>query len=175
MLEDGEIVLRAFTEADVPAIVEACRDPEIPRWTRVPDDYTEEHARDFIAQTSESAGSFAITDRGTGEFLGAIGARALDMRVVDIGYWVAPWARGHGVATRALRLVARFAVHELGAGRVQLTTEPGNIASQRVAEKAGFRREGVLRSLLEIKGRRRDCVIFSLLPADLEESVLSSP
>jgi RimJ/RimL family protein N-acetyltransferase len=71
------------------------------------------------------------------------------------------------VATRALALVARHAFDELGADRVQLTTEPNNLASQRVAEKAGFTREGVLRSLLEFKGRRRDAVMFSLLPEDV--------
>ena len=68
------------------------------------------------------------------------------------------------MATLALELIARFAFTELGAARVQLRTEPDNVASQRVAEKAGFTREGVLRSLLEFKGRRRDAVMFSLLP-----------
>ena len=64
-------------------------------------------------------------------------------------------------------LVARFAFDELGAGRVQLTTELDNRGSQRVAEKAGFTREGVLRSYLDFKGRRRDAVMFSLLAEDL--------
>ena len=64
-------------------------------------------------------------------------------------------------------VVARHAVEELQVVRVQLTTDPLNVASQRVAEKAGFRREGILRSLHEIKGVRRDAVMFSLLPEDL--------
>jgi len=76
-------------------------------------------------------------------------------------------ARGRGVATRALRLIAAWAVEEIGAGRVQLYTDPANEASQRVAEKAGFRREGMLRSWTEIKGSRRDVVMYSLLPDDL--------
>jgi RimJ/RimL family protein N-acetyltransferase len=145
--------------------VAACRDPEIPRWTGVPSPYTEEDARTFLAQTEESA--FAITDRESGELLGAIGLREVDQQNAQIGYWVKREARGRGVATRALRLVSRYAINDLGAGRVQLFTEPENVPSQRVAEKAGFVREGVLRRYLNMKGTRRDGVVFSLLPGDL--------
>ncbi|MGH3012527.1 MAG: GNAT family N-acetyltransferase, partial [Gaiellaceae bacterium] len=108
-----------------------------------------------------------ILDRASGELLGGIGARVYEMAVVEIGYWVKAGARGGGAATRALGLLTRYAFDELGAGRVQLTTDPDNIGSQRVAEKAGFTRDGVLRSLLDFKGRRRDAVMFSLLPGDL--------
>jgi [ribosomal protein S5]-alanine N-acetyltransferase len=117
------------------------------------------------ASTEES--SFAIFDRGGGELLGGIGVRLYDAAVVEVGYWVKAEARGRGVATRALALIARFAIDELGAARVQLRTEPDNVASQRVAEKAGFIHEGVLRSLLHFKGRRRDAVMFSLVREDL--------
>jgi RimJ/RimL family protein N-acetyltransferase len=79
-------------------------------------------------------------------------------------------ARGRGVASRAVALLARFAFDQLGAARVQLLTESDNVASQRVAEKAGFTREGTLRSFLDFKGRRRDAVMFSLLPGDGEGS-----
>jgi RimJ/RimL family protein N-acetyltransferase len=165
-LEDEAIALRPFEENDAPALAAAIGDdPELDRWTRIPFPYTEDHAREFISSTEESA--FAILDRASGELLGGIGARVYDMAVVEIGYWVRAGVRGRGVATRALALVARHAFDELGADRVQLTTEPNNLASQRVAEKAGFTREGVLRSLLEFKGRRRDAVMFSLLPEDV--------
>jgi RimJ/RimL family protein N-acetyltransferase len=164
-LEDEVLVLRPFGEDDVAAIVEACQDEEIARWTRVPSPYTEEHAREFLRSTDEVA--YAIVDRAGGKLLGAIGARLLDEGVVDVGYWVKREARGHGVAPRALRLLARWAFEEQGAGRVHLVTEPGNHASQRVAEKAGFTREGILRSYLDFKGRRRDAVMYSLLPEEL--------
>jgi RimJ/RimL family protein N-acetyltransferase len=95
--------------------------------------------------------------------------RAGDEGVAELGYWVKAGARGRGVATRAVVLVARFAFDELGAARVQLVTEPDNVASQRVAEKAGFIREGTLRSFLSFKGRRRDAVMFSLLPGEGNE------
>jgi RimJ/RimL family protein N-acetyltransferase len=165
-LEDGEIALRPFTEADVPALAEALRsDPEIDRWTRIPSPYSEKDAREFIATTEEKA--FAIVDRRSGDVVGGIGARVHDEAVVEIGYWIRSGARGRGIATRALGLLARWAFEELGAGRVHLTTDPENTASQRVAEKAGFRREGVLRSFHDFKGRRRDAVMYSLLPDDV--------
>jgi RimJ/RimL family protein N-acetyltransferase len=75
-----------------------------------------------------------------------------------------PWA---GVATRALGLVSRWALVEREVGRFQLRAEPDNVASQRVAEKAGFVREGVMRAALEIKGTRRDVVMYSLVREDL--------
>ena len=67
-LEDGEILLRPFTEDDVPALTAACHDPEIPRWTRVPSPYTEEDALAFVSRAAE--GSFAIVEARTGELLG---------------------------------------------------------------------------------------------------------
>lgn len=86
---------------------------------------------------------------------------------MQVGYWVKREARGRGVATRALRLLSRWAFDELGARRVQLIAQPENLASQRVAEKAGFQREGLLRAYAELKGRRPDFHMYSLLPGDL--------
>ena len=98
---------------------------------------------------------------------GAIGLRLPAERVGDVGYWLASWARGRGVATRALRLLCAWAFDSLDLARIQLHTLPDNDASQRVAERAGFRREGLLRSWTEMKGRRVDLVMFSLLPGEL--------
>jgi RimJ/RimL family protein N-acetyltransferase len=164
-IQDDAIRLRPPSEDDIPAIVAACQDPEIARWTAVPSPYTEEDARTWLASEEETA--FVVVDRESGELLGAIGVQEVGQANAQVGYWVKREARGRGVATAALRLLARYAVEELGAGRVQLFTEPENIASQRVAEKAGFVREGVLRRYLNIKGQRRDGVVFSLLPEDL--------
>ena len=107
----------------------------------------------------------AIADHETGGLVGAI-----ELRLGEEGSigWVAPRVRGRGVATRALILLARWAVTEGGVERLVLTTHPENIASQRVAEKAGFVREGVLRSHLRFREGRRDSILFSLLPSDLD-------
>jgi RimJ/RimL family protein N-acetyltransferase len=80
---------------------------------------------------------------------------------------VGPAARGRGVATTALRLASRWALRDLGVARVQLATHVENTASQRVAERAGLRREGVLRSWEELRGTRIDLVMFSLVASDL--------
>jgi RimJ/RimL family protein N-acetyltransferase len=111
---------------------------------------------------------FAVADAETGELLGSIdmGVNSQGYRG-HIGYWVAAEARGKGVCTHALRLLARWALEELHLQRLELITDPDNVASQRVAERVGFRREGVLRAhLRHPDGRIRDSVMFSLLPGE---------
>jgi RimJ/RimL family protein N-acetyltransferase len=164
-LEDDVVLLRPFEQGDVPAIVAACQDPEIPRWTAVPSPYTEADARAWLESDEEE--TFAIVHKSTGELLGSIGVRYPGSGVGEVGYWVKRAARGGGVATRALALVARWALEERDLGRFQLRADVENEASQRVAEKAGFVREGVLRSELLLKGERRDVVMYSLVRDDL--------
>jgi RimJ/RimL family protein N-acetyltransferase len=164
-LADDELLLRTPTEDDVSAITAACQDPDIPRWTRVPSPYTEQNARDWLV--SEGEDRFLIVARETGELLGSVALRPDDDGVAEIGYWVKREARGRSVASRAVRLLSEWGLRERGLARISLITEPENVASQRVAEKAGYRREGLLRSWAELKGERRDFVMFSLLPEDL--------
>lgn len=175
-LTDGSLRLRPWRLEDVPRVAEICRDPEISRWTRVPSPYTEEHARSWIEQTirdwdrREGESAFAVTDGG--EVVGAIGLRLFEDEYTargSIGYWVAADARGRGVATDALRIVSRWALRQLGLPRVELVTDPENRASQRVAEKAGFRQEGLLRGYVRMRDGQRDCVMFSLLATELED------
>jgi RimJ/RimL family protein N-acetyltransferase len=91
----------------------------------------------------------------------------LDEARAAVGYWLAPDARGRGVATRTVRLLARWAFDHLAVARLELTCAPDNVAPQRVAERCGFVREGVLRSHLRFKGGRRDTMVFSLLSGEL--------
>ena len=63
----------------------------------------------------------------------------------EIGYWMAPWARGQGLATEAARAVAEWLLVTQGFQRLELRAAPGNVASVKVALNAGFHREGVLR------------------------------
>jgi RimJ/RimL family protein N-acetyltransferase len=177
-LTDGSLVLRPWRLEDVPRVARICSDPEISRWTRVPSPYTEEHARTWIEQTvrdwdsGQGEAAFAVTDT-SGEVVGAIGLRLLQEEYGvrgSIGYWVAAEARGRGVATDALKLASRWGFRQLGLQRLELVTDPANEASQRVAEKAGFRREGLLRSYLQLPNGRRDVVMFSLLAEELEDA-----
>jgi RimJ/RimL family protein N-acetyltransferase len=170
VLRDRDLELRPWTMDDVPAIVDACNDPEIQHWIpTVPRPYTEDDARAFVRGEVAGVGGqqFAITEDGC--VVGSIGIGVNErFRNGHIGYWCARGARGRGLTTRALRVLCRHALDELGLERLELITDPDNRASQRVAEKVGFRREGVLRShLLHPDGRRRDSVLFSLLPGEL--------
>lgn len=85
----------------------------------------------------------------------------------EIGYWVAPWGRGAGLAGRAASVLARWALLELGLERVEIRAAGGNIASQRAAESAGFTREGLLRNAGHTHAGRVDLVVHSLVRADL--------
>jgi RimJ/RimL family protein N-acetyltransferase len=169
-LRDGDLVLRPWTEDDVPALVEACNDPEIPRWIPViPVPYTEADGLAFVRGEVEGSPeySFAVIDDGS--LAGAIGMGLNSHRYRGhIGYWVAAWARGRGICSRALRLLCAWGLDELELQRLELITDPDNTASQRCAEKVGFRREGVMRAhLRHPDGRLRDSVLFSLLPGEL--------
>jgi RimJ/RimL family protein N-acetyltransferase len=165
------VTLRPPREDDAPAVVAACQDPEIPRWTSVPSPYGEEEARQFVSQVvhgDRMEMSLAVVDASDdAALLGMIGLRLPAPEVGELGYWLAAEARGRGVATRAVRLLCTWAFGELPLARMQLHTLPGNRASERVAERAGFTREGLLRSFAEIKGRRVDITMFSLLPSEL--------
>jgi RimJ/RimL family protein N-acetyltransferase len=119
-------------------------------------------------EAGEERRPFAIVDAETGRLLGSIDMRINAMGTGHIGYWIAADARDGGVCTAALRVLCRWGFDDLGLGRLELVTDPVNVASQRVAEKVGFQREGVLRShLVHRDGRRRDSVMFSLLPGEL--------
>jgi RimJ/RimL family protein N-acetyltransferase len=168
-----KVVLRQWRLEDVPAVAAACQDAEIARWLAfVPQPYTEDDARFYIRdclEAGEDRAPFAITDAETGAVIGSIDMRISRMRTGHIGYWLAAEARGRGLTTAALEALSRWVFEAHGLGRVELVTDPDNIASQRVAEKAGFTREGTLRSfLLNRDGSRRDGVLFSLLPEDLD-------
>src|SRR5712691_10727132 len=100
--------------ADVPAIVEACNDPEIQHWIPlIPRPYTKEDARAFVRGDVPRIGrqQFAITEGGL--LVGSIGMGVNESHTGHIGYWCAPQARGRGVTTRALRLLSYYAFSEL--------------------------------------------------------------
>lgn len=173
-LTDGIVGLRAMDESDVPAISAACQDPEIQRWTMVPSPYSERDARDWMraSRAEFDAGTglhtliVAASPAGVEEIVGAVGVSAIDpyTRRCQGGYWIAAAARGSGYAARALVLLAGFAFEALEVARIELWIEPANAASLRVAERAGFHREGLMRSFMPVSGVRRDMLMYALLP-----------
>lgn len=175
-LTDGTVVLRLPWDADAPAIAAACCDPEIARWIPVPVPYRLDDARAFIAFAAEGWSSgreptFVIADPESRALDGAIAIhrRPDEPGRAAVGYWLAPEARGRGVATRAVRLVVRWAFDvEPTLVRMELLTLVGNEASGRVALRAGFAREGVLRRYLPFREGLVDAVMFARIRDDPE-------
>ena len=152
-LTDGVIGLRALEERDVPAIVAACQDPEIPRWTRVPSPYTQDDAHAYIAIARADAAvgvglSLAIAD-GADAFIGTIGLMDVDraLGTAEIGYWTAATARGRGVTVRAIVLLRDWVVRELGLTTLDILPHRDNVPSRIVAERAGFPWTGELATI----------------------------
>lgn len=170
-LSDGVVSLRLLADSDLPHVVAAVRDPLIPRYTTIPDPYSEREARQW--QRSSAHGLALGTDLATvvvdavdGTLLGAVGLHGTGAASgrCSAGYWLAADARGRGLATRALRLLCEYAFAELAVARIELWIEPENSASVAVAERVGFEREGLLRSFMPIRDVRRDMLMYSLLP-----------
>jgi RimJ/RimL family protein N-acetyltransferase len=175
-ISDGVIRLRLLTDADLQAVVDAVQDPEISRWTKVPAPYGESEARQW--QRASSTGLAAGTDLTAvvvgaedDRLMGAVALHNLDPESgrCSAGYWVAAPERGRGVASTALRLLCDYAFAELKVNRIELWIDPDNAASQSVAERSGFTREGLLRSFRTVGDVSRDMLMYSLLPGDVQQ------
>jgi RimJ/RimL family protein N-acetyltransferase len=170
-LIDSPTALRPWRDSDIAGLVSACQDQEISRWTRVPWPYGESDARAYLMQRYDSmqAGTtapFAIVSAAEDQLvLGSISLMRLDWDHArgEVGYWLAREARGRGHVTRAVRLICTWGFQALRLERIDLLAATDNAASQRVAERAGFRREAVLRSYMTGRDGRQDMVVFSLL------------
>lgn len=173
-IEGAGLVLRPWEAGDVEDLCVACRDEEIQRWTTIPSPYGRADAEHFVldvapTQWRDGTGAhFAVLDAETGSLLGSAGLVAIEpaARRAEVGYWVAAGARRQGVAGRALSLLCRWAITTKEIERLALMADVGNVASRRVAERAGFHYEGLLRSYVLKGGRRRDQVLYSLLPEE---------
>jgi RimJ/RimL family protein N-acetyltransferase len=180
VLTDGAVTLRAWTIADADALA-ARLDGDAAVATfldLIPQPYTRDDALAYLAHCEESwrtgaNSSFAVLVEGIDQPVGSVGVHwreTIDDGVAEIGYWIAKVARSRGAATAGVRLAARWAfAAEPALERLQLRADVENAASNRVAEKAGFVREGVLRSSRwnARLGRRADFVVWSLLRAEV--------
>ena len=175
----GDILVRPLALTDEQSLFAAVREsiPEVSPWLGwCHENYSIEETRAFLrSRDDKSQGdewySFGVFDRNDGgRFLGGVGLNFINRvhQFGNLGYWVRTSAAGKGVASRASRLVAGFGFEELGLHRIEILAAVSNIASQRVAEKIGAAREGVLRKRLLIRGEPQDAVMFSLVPEDLQ-------
>ncbi|MDO5496157.1 MAG: bifunctional GNAT family N-acetyltransferase/nucleoside triphosphate pyrophosphohydrolase family protein [bacterium] len=174
-LTDGEITLSPATEADIAVITAACQDPAISRFTTVPSPYTEEHAREFVTryapqQWKNGGASWAIR-RGS-EFLGMVDLMVEAGRTeppwqAEIGYWVAPEARGTGALAHAIPLLLDFGFGTMNLRRINWFADVDNWPSWKAVWRHGFVREGIRRAYdLRETGEARDMWQASLLATD---------
>lgn len=170
-LDLGDLCLRPWRATDVEALVEACQDPEIARWVSIPQPYTAADARAFIEEAAAtwrdgSVAAFAIVAAETDELLGAVSRFGPEGHHASVGCWVRREARGRGVGTRSLRAVADWTFATTAVIRLDAYILVGNTASERMTQRAGFQREGVLRAWELIRGVPSDCVVYSRLRTD---------
>jgi RimJ/RimL family protein N-acetyltransferase len=171
-LADDQIRLEPLQQGHVPAFLDFVRDEEIQRFTLVPSDPDEAFVRGWIKRYEDgwrdaSRAGFAATDHA-GAVLGfaAIVQIDLEAREGEIGYLIAPAARGRGVARRAVSLLTNWGFDEVGLVRLELRIDVDNGASERVAERAGYRLDGILRSKHVKEGRRAHLGVWSRLRDD---------
>jgi ribosomal-protein-serine acetyltransferase len=174
--------IRAYEPEDAEALWEAAREsvgevfPWLP-WCHAQYSMAEavEWARSRAPLAAEGREyNFAIVG-ADGRFLGGCGLNQINdaHRFANLGYWVRSSATGHGVATEAVRQVAEFAFRETDLVRLEIVCAVGNDRSQRVAERAGAAREGVLRNRLLLHGRPVDAVLYSLVREEARGSGLA--
>jgi RimJ/RimL family protein N-acetyltransferase len=168
-LQDDIIRLVPLTPEHEPGVAALVEVEDVRRYTRVPSEPPAGFAGQWLARYEEgwrdgSRAGFAI-ETHEGEFLG-VGLFVQieeEGRQGEIGYVVGPAARGRGVATRALQLLTDWGFSQLGLKRIELWIDVANSGSERVAERAGYMLEGVLRSCWFKEDIRRDFGIWSRL------------
>ena len=167
-----DIRLEPLGESHLADVAEMLRDDDVLRYTRVPTPVPPGWERSWLeayedGRSDGTREAFAIVD-ADGAFLGLGLAFAIDRegRQLELGYVVAPRARGRGVATRALELLTEWAFRELDPLRIELWISTSNEPSKRVAERAGYRLEGLHRSVHFKQGIRDDFEVWSRLASD---------
>ena len=168
-----QVRLVPLGEEHLPGVAAMVADPDVVRFTRFPAPLpegfiTQWYARYRDGRADGTCGAFAIND-ADGEFLGLALAVHIDgqAREAELGYMLAPGARGRGAATQAVRQLSDWAFAAFGAQRLQLLISVDNKPSSRVAQRAGYRLDGVLRSMYVKEGVRSDTEVWSLLPSDV--------
>jgi RimJ/RimL family protein N-acetyltransferase len=170
-LRTDRLTLRPPDQDDAGDVFAAV-DPQVRRWLAWAVDYSPEKARRWCVREAYRDVSreinFVIVPDATRRLGGVIGISRADWEsgVAEVGYWLGPADRRRGYVTEALRAVAGHAFG-LGLSRLELLAAVGNLPSQRVAERTGFTREGVLRQARPVPGGRADMVVFGLLKGEL--------
>ena len=178
ILSDGYILLRRYHERDVndvyEAVCESCLDL-YPWFAWCHENFSLEEAEQFIKDQSSwweegEVYNFAITDQGRGTYFGGCVLNNINQgdRLANIAYWVrSGWAR-RGIATASVKLAANYGFEHLGLNRLEIVVAKENVASIRVAEKVGAKREGELRRRITVRDQVYDAFLYSLIPGDIK-------
>ena len=173
-LTDGVVVLDQMTPADIPRVVFGCTDAATQHWLPLPHPYSEADAEAFIGSRAHAAETgyeltFAVRGADDATLAGAIGLHRRGYHHEgDIGYWTAPDRRGRGWTSRAVRLLARYALTVVQVRRVEIMAAVGNVHSRGVAEGAGGVFEGIRRNGMPLP-QEGDAAVYSLLLGDVEK------
>jgi RimJ/RimL family protein N-acetyltransferase len=187
-ISTDRLVLRAFEEADIPDLAEMMNDELTTAWTTVPHPYTNAEARNWAtrlapAERTEGRGIvLAVAEIFTHRLVGCMHLMNTNWRTLatEIGYVIAPWARGEGYAAESVLAIGQWLFQDQKFERLELRIAAGNTASQQVAQKIGCVSEGVLRNAVIVRSRtedggwtdiRTDLIVWGLLPEDLEDSL----
>ncbi|MFJ8664121.1 GNAT family N-acetyltransferase [Streptomyces sp. NPDC093795] len=171
-LTTDRLRLRNWVPEDADAVYAICQDPDIRRWTVVPDPYTRQDAEFFLNRLvpdgwrDDTEYSFAVEPLAGGPLLAAATLSSRGMGVWEVGYWLAKEHRGSGYMTETVRALAHWAFTALGCTRLVWRAEVGNVGSRAVAERVGFVMEGAQRAALTNKGTLTDAWVGALLPSD---------
>jgi ribosomal-protein-serine acetyltransferase len=175
-LASGKILLRPYRPADAMTVYGAACESvgEVSKWLPwCHAGYQLKESKNWIKTCAASwkkgtAYEFGVFDEQTGEFLGGCGLNHIDAdyKTANLGYWIRSSRTGQGAAPDAVALLVRFGFDELKLNRIEIIAAVENARSQRVAEKAGARREGILRNRITIGGVAHDAVVFSFTPQD---------
>jgi RimJ/RimL family protein N-acetyltransferase len=172
-LADDAVRLEPMRHEDHAEFLQLVGDEAIEAFTRIPSDADAPWVARWIARYESgwddgTCAGFTIRDARDSSALGFAAFVQLDLeaREGEIGYLVLPAARGRGIAGRAVLLLTRWGFDELRLERLELRIDVANVASERVAERCGYRRDGVLRNMHFKEGRRADTGVWSRLSTD---------
>lgn len=176
-LTNDVVKIRRYCADDIPLIFEAAREStnELLVWASwYHPNYTLEESHSFVLSSEtdwnqKTGFAFAIFDVGNGLFLGGAGLSQVKRKdnFANLGYWVRSSQTGRGIATAATRLTAEFGFKDLGLNRIEILTAIENGASGRVAEKAGAKKEGILRKRIMLNSHPQDAIMYSLIVDDM--------
>lgn len=175
-LSNELVRIRRYSADDIPLLFAAARESTNEMFAWMPwchPNYSLEESASFVssreaAWNQKTEFDFAVSDVESGQFLGGVGLNLFnhDHGFCNLGYWVRSSQTRRGIATAATLLAAQLGFEDLNLRRIEIVVAVGNVASQRVAEKANAKREGVLRNRVRLHDRSHDAVMYSLITAD---------